>query len=102
MGSRVVCTHLVPEDVMTMLVSVGQRYICQYAACRCEIEIKVIPPSEGKTNPRCVCGSEMKKVYSKPEIRRLTKSKAMRRFGHAAFVPTGFGSIAGSEHVQTR
>lgn len=32
---------------------------------------------EGSSNPRCCCGAEMKKVYSKPVLRELDKDAAV-------------------------
>jgi hypothetical protein len=29
--------------------------------------------------PRCVCGSEMKKVYSPPSLQKLAKTEALQR-----------------------
>lgn len=56
-----------------------ERFVCQSSFCRREIEIE---PSMGHkpsqtTNPRCICGSMMKKVYSKPVLRELSKAEAM-------------------------
>jgi hypothetical protein len=48
----------------------GPVYRCQNRDCRCEI--KVIRRSiEANANPRCCCGSEMKKPYSEPVLRTL-------------------------------
>ena len=48
----------------------GQRWHCMNAACRKELTLE---PAEGPvdSNPRCVCGSEMKKAYSPPVFRYL-------------------------------
>jgi len=56
---------------MESLMPPSEKYVCQSKACRREIEIEIPPPREaGKiSNPRCTCGSEMKKPYSKPNIR---------------------------------
>lgn len=51
---------------MEILAPKNDRYICQNPACRKEFE-RPKDPSSGKTaNPRCSCGSETKKAYSKP------------------------------------
>ena len=43
---------------------------CQNLACRCEV--RVLKASiEGASNPKCVCGAEMKKPYGKPTLRVL-------------------------------
>jgi hypothetical protein len=45
-----------------------QKYICQSKTCRREIEIEIPPRHRAgeSSNPRCTCGSEMKKPYSRP------------------------------------
>jgi hypothetical protein len=51
----------------------GQVYRCQNLHCRCEI--KVVKTSiEANSNPRCCCGSEMKKPYTKPVVRILNSN----------------------------
>ena len=42
----------------------GQRYVCQNQACRCEMEV-VKASTEAAPNPRCCCGAEMRKEYKK-------------------------------------
>jgi hypothetical protein len=52
----------------------GQKYICQSKDCRREIELE-IPTRQtvGEiSNPKCICGSKMKKVYSKPVLTILS------------------------------
>jgi hypothetical protein len=52
------------------------RFVCQSVVCRREIALQ---PGNGTgqiPNPRCTCGSEMKRVYSKPAIRELSKAEA--------------------------
>lgn len=56
-------------------MQIGQAYRCQNVACRAEIEVKKAS-LEGPANPRCCCGSEMKKVYSPPVLRELDKDAA--------------------------
>lgn len=51
---------------MELLAPKTDRYICQNPACRKKFERPKDLGSEGNTNPRCSCGSETKKVYSKP------------------------------------
>lgn len=50
----------------------GQHYRCQNPVCRAEIEV-LKDSVEGTSNPRCCCGAEMKKPYSKPVLQRLHK-----------------------------
>lgn len=53
----------------------GQTYRCQNRQCGAEIVIAE-QSIEGETNPRCCCGTEMKKPYSPPVLRRLPKDAA--------------------------
>jgi hypothetical protein len=50
-----------------MMMRSGQRYRCQNAECAAEIEVTK-GSIEGQSNPRCSCGAEMKKPYTKPLI----------------------------------
>jgi len=55
------------------------QFICQSSACRRQVKI-AIPTSSGRiqiSNPRCSCGSEMKRVYFKPTFRELSKDDAI-------------------------
>jgi len=58
------------------------KYICQSNACRREIEIEILPRQRAGeiSNPRCTCGSEMKKPYGTPRLKVygdiLTMTKA--------------------------
>ena len=45
----------------------GQLYRCQNPNCR---KVAVLDSTK-QSNPRCTCGSEMKKPYSKPQVRVL-------------------------------
>lgn len=57
-----------------------ERFVCQSSVCRREIEVEpsVVHHKPGQTtNPRCICGSIMKKVYSKPVLRKLSKAEVM-------------------------
>jgi len=38
------------------------------------------------SNPRCICGSVMKKVYSEPVFRELSRAEANSRLGAAVNV----------------
>jgi len=57
---------------MNMIMRLGQKYRCQNPECRAEIEITK-DSKEGESNPRCCCGSEMKKPYTPPVLRKLDK-----------------------------
>ncbi len=60
------------------------QFICQSSVCRRQREMEIPIPSEGGpiSNPRCICGSEMKRVYSKPVVRELSKAEAAMRLGN--------------------
>ena len=51
---------------MELLAPKTDRYICQNPTCRKEFERPRPPGSRKTTILRCSCGSETKKVYSKP------------------------------------
>ncbi len=55
-----------------MILRKGQRYRCQNRECAAEIEVAK-NSVEGASNPKCCCGAEMKKVYSKPVLRTFDK-----------------------------
>lgn len=48
----------------------GQIYRCQNRDCGCEIRV-IRRSMEANSNPRCCCGTEMKKLYQKPVLRAL-------------------------------
>ena len=52
-----------------MRMNPGERWRCCNQDCRSEIVVQ-IPSSEG-VNPRCTCGSAMKKDYHPPAFRYL-------------------------------
>jgi hypothetical protein len=59
------------------------QFVCQSSACRRQVEIE-IPTGSGTvqvSHPRRACGSEMKKAYSKPAFRILSKEEAVLRVG---------------------
>ncbi len=55
----------------------GQVYRCTNDRCRREI-IESRSTDELCENPRCSCGSEMKKPYGKPLLRELSEAEAGR------------------------
>ena len=61
-----------------MRINKGKKFRCTNHGCDREFEVLVPPNIEGQTNPRCVCGSEMKKPYAKPVARRLGGDEAQR------------------------
>ena len=63
-----------------MIMRKGQRYRCQNPNCRDEIEV-INNSGEEDSNPRCHCGAKVKKVYSKPVFRELSRLEAIARAG---------------------
>lgn len=57
------------------LLRKGQVYRCQNLDCRAEVEVKN-SSRQGTLNPRCCCGAEMKRPYSKPALRRIDEKEA--------------------------
>jgi hypothetical protein len=64
-------------------VSEGQRYICSNPQCRCEMQERAAPGPEPTTNPHCICGSRMKKLYQRPTLSKLTAAEAQERLRKA-------------------
>jgi len=59
------------------------QFVCQSSTCHRQVEME-IPIGNGTgqvSDPRCACGSEMKKAYSKPAFRILSKEEAVLRLG---------------------
>jgi hypothetical protein len=63
------------------------QFVCQSSVCRRQAEIAMPAGSEAghSSNPRCTCGSEMKRVYLKPVFQKLSKAEAMMRLGDSGF-----------------
>ena len=57
---------------------VGKVYRCTNRLCNCEVVVLKASQSEGCFNPRCCCGSEMKKPYVAPLVRELSGPEADR------------------------
>jgi len=53
-----------------MVMKSGERWHCTNAACGCSLLVETSGEIEGR-NPRCACGSVMKKVFSPPVFRYL-------------------------------
>lgn len=60
---------------MKTVMRKGEYYRCENPGCRAEIEVKK-DSSEAESNPRCCCGAEMKRPYTKPAIRELDQNAA--------------------------
>jgi hypothetical protein len=53
-----------------MIMKSGERWHCIHPACGCIVLVESNGEVEGQ-NPRCACGSIMKKGYSPPVFRYL-------------------------------
>lgn len=54
----------------------GDRWICTNSVCRAEMVVVKHSESGTGTNPRCSCGTLLKKPYHRPTLRRLTTEEA--------------------------
>jgi hypothetical protein len=54
----------------------GDRWVCKNTACRAEVSVLKSSELDAGTNPKCSCGSAMKKSYSKPVLRPLSPEEA--------------------------
>jgi hypothetical protein len=61
-----------------MKISSGEHWCCQNDACGCEIKVLVSSKLEGE-NPRCSCGSVLKKPYTKPQFTNLPAPADLER-----------------------
>jgi hypothetical protein len=60
----------VKRGTATMIMKTGEHWHCTNPACHCEVLVQ--SASEfGGSNPRCVCGSPMKKTYTPPNLTYL-------------------------------
>jgi hypothetical protein len=59
------------------------QFVCQSPTCRRQAHIEIGTSKEMRkvSSPRCTCGSEMKRVYSAPVVRELSKEEGALRFG---------------------
>lgn len=61
-----------------MMMMKGQVYRCMNRSCNCEVVVSRGSDIEGNSNPRCCCGSEMKKPFSIPVLHEFTGTHADR------------------------
>lgn len=59
-----------------MAMQVGERWICCNAECRCELVVVRSGRTGEGANPRCFCGSRMKKCYKTPAFREIRQDEA--------------------------
>jgi hypothetical protein len=55
-----------------MTMTENQIFRCQNRSCGCEVRV-IRPSVEARANPRCCCGTEMKKPYTRPIFTRVSK-----------------------------
>jgi hypothetical protein len=67
-----------------MVMISGERWHCTNAACRCSVLVENSGRVTGP-NPRCSCGSVMKKAYSPPVFREIE----MLRFPEPVLISSG-------------
>jgi hypothetical protein len=68
-----------PAASTSITKSMTSLYVCQKRSCRRQIRLSSNPESGAAANPRCTCGSEMKKSYVTPRLALLTEVEARRR-----------------------
>jgi hypothetical protein len=54
-----------------------ERWRCTNPECRSEILVTKTGDIEGSTNPRCCCGTVMKKPYAAPRITNIERPDDM-------------------------
>jgi hypothetical protein len=65
-----------------MEIRKGERWLCQNLACQSEILVTASSEVVNGENPRCSCGSPMKKPYVRPEMKTYPSTEETRhRFG---------------------
>jgi len=72
------------------------QFVCRSLACHRQVEIEV-PTGRAVgdvINLLCICGSEMKKVYSEPVFQELSVAEGILRFGDKVLLKTQ-GKTAG-------
>ena len=57
----------------------GNLYRCQNPNCRAEVESSSVSIPKS-ANPTCSCGAPMKKVYTKPVVREMSREEVERFF----------------------
>ena len=57
--------------VQAMTMQAGERWICSNLKCGCECVVVLSARTREGINPRCSCGSPMKKRYTAPVIRQV-------------------------------
>ena len=68
----------IPRENQHMTMRERERWICSNPKCRCQVYVMVAAGPTSGTNPRCSCGSAMKKAYSAPSFTRLELSDDLK------------------------
>jgi len=58
----------------------GERWRCQNPVCQSEILVTASSEVMDGRNPRCSCGSPMKKPYVRPEMKMVLSSEETRHY----------------------
>ena len=67
----------------------GCMYVCTNLNCKRTAEF-ISSPSDLPRTHRCLCGSPMKRAYSSPELRFLSKEEAYKRLSEASKPESSF------------
>lgn len=59
-----------------MTMREGERWICSNSRCKCEVLVVFSAGTHEGRNPRCSCGSAMKKTYTAPKLRSIEEDEA--------------------------
>jgi hypothetical protein len=74
---------------MVTTQSSTQSFVCQAPACGRVTTRSTRADDPGAGNPKCVCGSETKKVYTTPQLTVLTQEDGLRLMGEPVKVDCG-------------
>lgn len=56
----------------------GEKWLCSNLSCRSEFLVATGSAPENGVNPRCCCGSKMKKVYAAPALWKIPNSEGSK------------------------
>ena len=62
-----------------MRLGPGGRWKCINPECGAEIFVVLAAKIEGSVNPRCCCGSAMKRSYQRPTLTNITDAAEIAR-----------------------
>ena len=61
-----------------MKMQKGENWICSNPKCRSEFVVTAASEPEDGVNPRCCCGSKMKKTYTAPRFWTMQNSDSLQ------------------------